>query len=154
MSRAGCEIVQCSYWNGERCTEPGAICIHRRAEDTESLRAELAALRAENARLRSMVAIGYAGAALYTDDGELQDSRENPPIDFKRDSVDEILCKMSERTAKAFAELSPGAWLSLKELEEIKLLLLSGSGRGDWEDSRDVVLGQLAAKIREAKREK
>lgn len=56
-------------------------------------------MRAENAKLRLMLAIGVAGAMLYTDDGELQDNTERPFIDFKRDSVDEIERKFAQRGA-------------------------------------------------------
>ena len=48
-------------------------------------------------KLRSLLAASYAGAMLYNDDGELQDNREQPFIDFLRDSPDEIERKMSER---------------------------------------------------------
>lgn len=47
--------------------------------------------------LRCMLAICYAGASLYRDDGELQDARAQPFIDFKRDNVAEISRKMGER---------------------------------------------------------
>ena len=52
---------------------------------------------AENEQLREMLAHLYAGSALYCDDGELQDSRASPFIDFKRDSVADIRCAMVER---------------------------------------------------------
>lgn len=48
-------------------------------------------------RLREMVAMAYSGIALYCDDGELQDNRVHPFIDFKRDSVEEIDRKMQLR---------------------------------------------------------
>lgn len=47
-------------------------------------------LESDNRRLRRLLACCYAGAALYTDDGELQDSSAFPVIDFKRDSLDVI----------------------------------------------------------------
>lgn len=51
----------------------------------------------ENRELRIMLAIAHAGLSLYTDDGELQDNRVLPFIDFKRDSVAEIERKLRER---------------------------------------------------------
>lgn len=53
--------------------------------------------------LRRLLAYLYAGHTLYADDGELQDNRKHPLIDFKRDSVDQIECKMGERTRAEFA---------------------------------------------------
>lgn len=52
---------------------------------------------AENEQLREMLARLYAGSALYCDDGELQDARAEPFIDFKRDSVADIRRAMVER---------------------------------------------------------
>ena len=65
-----------------------------------TLRAILAhveAQAAENEQLREMLAHLYAGSALYCDDGELQDNRASPFIDFKRDSVADIRSAMVER---------------------------------------------------------
>jgi hypothetical protein len=61
---------------------------------------ELATLRTENRELRIMCAIAHCGLALYHDDGELQDSREYPWIDWKRDSVSEIEAKLHERAIR------------------------------------------------------
>lgn len=47
--------------------------------------------------LRELLAYAYAGASLYADDGELQDSRRAPFIDFLRDSPDDIAAKMRRR---------------------------------------------------------
>ena len=47
--------------------------------------------------LRELLAYAYAGASLYADDGELQDSRRIPFIDFLRDSPDDIAAKMRQR---------------------------------------------------------
>ena len=52
---------------------------------------------AEIEQLREMLAHLYAGSALYCDDGELQDNRASPFIDFKRDSVADIRSAMVER---------------------------------------------------------
>ncbi len=59
----------------------------RRLEDLEH----------DNKVLRTLLATCYAGADLYTDDGQLQDNRRQPFIDFGNDSVDEIDCKLMER---------------------------------------------------------
>lgn len=47
--------------------------------------------------LRRLLAVRYAGAVLYTDDGELQDNYEQPMIDFLRDAPSEIEQKMYQR---------------------------------------------------------
>lgn len=57
-------------------------------------------LREENRELRIMCAIAHAGLALYYDDGELQDSREHPWIDWKRDPVADIERKLHERLCR------------------------------------------------------
>jgi len=55
-------------------------------------------------RLRRMLANCYAGAQLYHGDGELQDNRMVPFIDFKRDSVGLIQSKMQERIIRNLRE--------------------------------------------------
>jgi hypothetical protein len=55
----------------------------------------------ENQQLRTMCAVAHAGSALYKDDGELQDSRAIPFIDWRRDSVDEIRRKLGERATRS-----------------------------------------------------
>ena len=57
-------------------------------------------ISADNLKLRRMLAIAIAGAHLYGDDGELQDSTSFPYIDFLRDSPDLILKKLEERAMK------------------------------------------------------
>lgn len=57
-------------------------------------------------KLRRLLAVQYAGAALYSDDGELQDASTHPFIDFKRDSVSLIERKMQERGRAAFDKLA------------------------------------------------
>ena len=47
--------------------------------------------------LRQMLAVAYSGHHLYCDDGELQDSREQPFIDFKRDTIEDLKSKMEQR---------------------------------------------------------
>ena len=68
------------------------------ANEIESLRAKLAAAEKDAEMLRVLLAVIYCPSpALYSDDGELQDSRERPHIDFRRDSVADIEAKMRER---------------------------------------------------------
>lgn len=52
-------------------------------------------------KLRKLLALTYAGAGLYADDGELQDNRKLPQIDFLRDSIDDITWKMEQRALHA-----------------------------------------------------
>ncbi len=61
---------------------------------------ELVLLHEENRERRIMCAIAHCGLNLYHDDGELQDSREYPWIDWKRDPVNEIENKLHERFAR------------------------------------------------------
>ncbi len=56
-------------------------------------------------KLRRLLAVCYAGSALYKDGGELYDNRESPYIDFLRDTVDKIEDKMLKRAEKAYKEL-------------------------------------------------
>lgn len=48
--------------------------------------------------LRKILCVTYAGAYAYMDDGEAQDSRANPTIDFMRDTPAEIQQKMQQRS--------------------------------------------------------
>lgn len=61
--------------------------------------AELLILRQEREakELRRLLARAIAGSRLYADGGELQDNSVHPTIDFQRDSVAEIECKLAER---------------------------------------------------------
>lgn len=61
--------------------------------------ATLRRLDAENKALRLMLCTAYSGALAYMDDGEMQDSRYHPSIDFKRDAPDEIASKFARRAA-------------------------------------------------------
>jgi hypothetical protein len=54
--------------------------------------------------LRRMLAIAYCPDGLYTDDGQLQDNREHPFIDFKRDSIVDMRYKMTQRNARKIKE--------------------------------------------------
>ncbi len=51
----------------------------------------------EERRLRELLAKCYSGLSLYTDDGELQDNRDYPLIDFLRDPANVIEAKMLQR---------------------------------------------------------
>ena len=55
----------------------------------------------EEMKLRRLLALTYSGTSLYGDDGELQDTKVQPFIDFKRDSADEIEDKIQERALDA-----------------------------------------------------
>lgn len=57
--------------------------------------------------LRQMLAFAYCGMKLYADDGELQDNRALPYIDFKRDPVPVIQAKMTQRAQRALANNLP-----------------------------------------------
>ena len=52
---------------------------------------------ASERELRAMLATAYCGTELYSDDGELQDKRAVPCIDFLRDSPKTIRRKMRSR---------------------------------------------------------
>jgi len=54
------------------------------------------AVERENLALHRMLCVAHAGAAAYMDDGEAQDSRELPIIDFLRDTPDEIQDKLQK----------------------------------------------------------
>jgi hypothetical protein len=54
-------------------------------------------------RLRIVLANVYCPVVLYSDDGELQDNRAHPTIDFKRDTAEEIVEKMKLRTIAAIS---------------------------------------------------
>ena len=70
-------------------------------EKADADKARIAELVAEVQALRAMFAVSYAGAMLYTDNGELQDNRELPHIDFLRDALSTIVKKLRERAARA-----------------------------------------------------
>lgn len=85
------------------CLQPYANAAYIAKCNPENIAAILAhvdAQAAENEQLREMLARLYAGSDLYCDDGELQDARAEPFIDFKRDSVADIRCAMVERNER------------------------------------------------------
>jgi len=61
--------------------------------------------KSENTQLRILLALLYSGSDLYRDDGELQDNRIRPFIDFKRDTVEEIKKAMQDRAGAAYLEV-------------------------------------------------
>jgi hypothetical protein len=65
--------------------------------------ARVAAIESENRLFRRMLAVAHAGAQLYCDDGELQDSSRRPIIDWKRNSGDTIQEKLRIRAQNALA---------------------------------------------------
>jgi hypothetical protein len=56
--------------------------------------------------LRILAAGLYAGPDLYMDDGEIQDNREHPYIDFLRDEPEVIREKIIERAVVRVRKLS------------------------------------------------
>jgi hypothetical protein len=70
-------------------------------EQREALQAERDAAVKDAEMARAILARVYTGAGLYCDDGEIQDNRTHPFIDFKRDSFDDIAEKMMRRAAIA-----------------------------------------------------
>lgn len=78
----------------------GEAGVNMTVKQAERILAHVEAQEAENEQLREMLARLYAGSYLYCDDGELQDARAEPFIDFKRDSVADIRCAMVERNER------------------------------------------------------
>lgn len=54
--------------------------------------------------LRELVAFGYGGPHLYTDDGELSCAAYWPHIDFMRDTPEEIQSKIRQRNMKKLVD--------------------------------------------------
>lgn len=61
------------------------------------LREKIAEQEKEIESLRHLCGALYAGPALYLDDGEIQDNRDTPFIDFLRDPPEEIRQKIITR---------------------------------------------------------
>lgn len=61
------------------------------------LREDVEKYKKDNKQLRIMLAVSYGGPLLYSDDGELQDNRMLPYIDFVRDTPETISKKFTER---------------------------------------------------------
>lgn len=95
------------------CTHEIVYLDGEEVEDTDyrvktisELKERIAQIEAENQQLRRNWCTSYAGASAYTDDGEAQDNRDLPTIDFLRDSVPDIEDKMQRRGLKQLAERS------------------------------------------------
>lgn len=71
----------------------------------KTLEAEVEELRADGSIVRELLAINYSRGRLYTDDGELQDNRTQPFIDFRRDPAHVIREKIVERNSRLLAAL-------------------------------------------------
>lgn len=80
-----------------------------------------AVARTETIELRRMLCAAHAGHLAYMDDGEAQDNREFPLIDFLRDSPPEIQDKLHRRALKKFSTPQPtqaqAAPLTAKQME-------------------------------------
>jgi hypothetical protein len=94
--------------NQARCLSPRAIGNRELASSVSAY--FLANLRPGDAsELRRMLCTAFAGHLAYMDDGEAQDARALPVIDFMRDSVSDIKAKMLARlTAQPSASVSGG----------------------------------------------
>lgn len=80
-------------------------------------------------------ALAYCGWALYTDDGELQDNRELPQIDFARDSAADIRRKIRERAEKHGRIIeSAGSYGPFSQDEGSTAASTQGDGDG-WEEN-------------------
>lgn len=109
---------------------------------------ELATLRTENRELRIMCAISHCGLSLYHDDGELQDSREYPWIDWKRDPVAEIEAKLHERAMRRMRAESERRGIGVTAAQDAEPLPSS-----DISDMREAgVLAWPNTEIRDARR--
>ena len=91
------------YWLADVREGSDIARMQEAVSDLIVVEAESRRLAGEVERLRTLLAFAYAGPALYRDDGELQDGRAHPTIDFRRDSVDEIERKMGDRASVALA---------------------------------------------------
>ena len=91
----------------EQPTSEGMVAnyVQRYLEDNPSKRPgslteQKTTLEEDNRILRELLALRVAGMLLYGDDGELQDTTEQPWIDFRRDSAQAIRRKLHERAVR------------------------------------------------------
>ncbi len=77
--------------------------IDRIGAETTAAAINASGIEQENRELRRAWCIAYAGLAAYMDDGEAQDSRALPTIDFMRDSIATIRAKMLKRASAYYA---------------------------------------------------
>lgn len=90
------------YWSAS--AQSVALAVDREMshrEEVERQAQEIAALRADDFQLRSLLAGRVAPTTLYRDDGELSDNSAWPHIDFKRDSARDIHDKLAARCLAA-----------------------------------------------------
>ena len=67
--------------------------------------ARIAELEGDETKLRESLAFAYSGVGnLYRDDGELSDAAKLPCIDYRRDTVDEIVAKIRQRGEQALTQ--------------------------------------------------
>jgi hypothetical protein len=88
-------------------------------------------------KLRFLLCGAYAGAAGYYDDGEAQDCRAHPLIDFMRDSPDDIQKKMWERNRAALAASPPLALTEGKPMTDDQIEDLRGEANRGFNIERD-----------------
>lgn len=99
----------------------------RREELQDELRQTPPAQPQAERELRKVLCVTYAGALAYMDDGEAQDSRANPTIDFMRDTPAEIRQKMQQRSLAQQPQaeaVPPGyagvmVWIGAKQVTRI-----------------------------------
>lgn len=89
--------------NGGKPTFKWPAAVEAAHDYLEALASAPQQLSETERELRRMLCVQYAGVAAYMDDGEAQDSREMPTIDFMRDSPKEIQAKMMLRNARVLA---------------------------------------------------
>lgn len=102
------ETFQAACDHGDRCNQGHS---YARAQALRAVLAKWgtppAVARTETIELRRMLCAAHAGHLAYMDDGEAQDNREFPLIDFLRDSPPEIQDKLHRRALKKFSTAQP-----------------------------------------------
>jgi hypothetical protein len=90
---------------------------------------------AECRLLRRLLCNAYAGSLAYTDDGEAQDNRAFPVIDFLRDSAPSIKAKMEQRGLAALARSEPpaGEPVAISDARIMEALKAASNGMLDGE---------------------
>jgi hypothetical protein len=81
--------------------------VTRLREGLETKTNELETKTIENTQLRILAGGLFAGSDLYMDDGEIQDNREYPFIDFLRDAPEEIREKIIARARTKMGREEP-----------------------------------------------
>ena len=102
----------------------------------------------EITQLRRMLGILYAGPLAYTDDGELQDNRTTPFIDFMKDTPQEIQAKMRERSLKGAGRVQATEVLPSTPKGSLSTNgVVLGDGLPDFPDSADTFRERLFYQI-------